>query len=203
MIPLHLHLSIQLTFLLFTFIVGGCASSQDQMMIVRADRNLVKATKLMKKGVDLMEKEKYGQAISTFEAAVAADVFSGQARNNLGVALFSQGRLYDAAQQFEHAARLMPDQHEPHHNLALVLEAVGRYDESVDAMQSALDLAPRNLEIMGGLARVKHRRGDRDQQLRNLLTKLRFADTDSRWPPWARAMLATLPTSDGSATAQP
>ena len=184
-----------LPLLLVGVVLGiGCTTRTGQSIIIRADRDPVEAEARMREGVRLMSQQRYADASEAFEAAVAADAFSGLARNNLGVALFKQGELHAAAVQFDNAIRLLPDRHEPHHNLALVLEAAGRYDESIQRMETALSLAPRNVEIIGGLARIKHRRGDRDTELWELLSRLRLSDVRSPWFVWARTQLAVFET---------
>ena len=67
---------------------------------------------------------------------------NGPARNNLGVLLLKQGRLYDAASEFEWARKLMPGHPDPRLNLGLTLEQAGRLDGTLDLYATALEVHP-------------------------------------------------------------
>ncbi|MEM8784150.1 MAG: tetratricopeptide repeat protein [Planctomycetota bacterium] len=128
--------------------------------------------------------------------ALTDDVAFGPAHNNLGQVYFEQGRYYLAAWEFEYASKLMPYRPEPRNNLGLVLEAVRRYDEAVTQFQAAKDLAPDHPELIGNLARAKYRRGDRGDQLRDLLGEILLKDTRPSWRDWAENRLVHLDDPD-------
>jgi Tfp pilus assembly protein PilF len=89
---------------LFTIsgLLGCSASSPDPKTAVRrpdvALEELARGTKLFKEG-DLAKAEHH------LLKAMEADAFSGMAHNNLGLVYYHQGRLYDAAWQFQCAGR--------------------------------------------------------------------------------------------------
>lgn len=86
--------------------------------------------------------------------ALAADLYHGPAHNNLGVIFLEQGKLYEAAHEFEWAGKLMPGHPDPRVNLALVLERAGRIDEAMDAYATALEAYPNHLPTIQALARL-------------------------------------------------
>ncbi|MEM1108929.1 MAG: tetratricopeptide repeat protein [Planctomycetota bacterium] len=131
-------------------------------------------------------------AESLLREALTADVGFGPAHNNLGKVYFEQGKFYLAAWEFEYAIKLMPHHPEPRNNLALVLETVQRFDESIAQYEAALELQPDRPELLGNLARVKIRRGDSPQEIRQLLLDLILKDTRPDWRKWAEQELAKI-----------
>src|SRR4051812_18509394 len=74
----------------------------------------------------LIQEGKYDEAERILKQAIASDVMYGPARNNLGLVYYHRGRLYDAAWEFQNAAKLMPYQPAPRNNLGLVFEKAGK-----------------------------------------------------------------------------
>src|SRR4051812_34297969 len=124
----------------------------------------------------LIQQGKFDDAEKTLKHAITADVMYGPARNNLGLVYYHQGRLYEAAWEFQNAAKLMPYQPEPRNNLGLVFERAGKMTDAADAYDHARQLEPDNPEFLGNLARAKVRRGDTDEQTRHLLEELVMKD---------------------------
>jgi Flp pilus assembly protein TadD len=116
----------------------------------------------------------------------------GPAHNNLGKAYFHQDKLYLAAWEFQYAMKLMPNTPEPRNNLGLVFESAGKLDDAVASYDEAMRLEPDNVQFIGNLARARVRRGDRDDDLRELLDKLVMRETRPDWADWARGQLATM-----------
>jgi Flp pilus assembly protein TadD len=108
------------------------------------------------------------------------------------VVYLRQQNLYDAAWQFQYAAKLMPHNPEPRNNLGLVFERVGRLDEAVDWYAQAVDLSKDNPQLLGNLIRARLRRGDRDRQTLELLDRLVLAETRPDWRAWAQEQRALL-----------
>ena len=63
---------------------------------------------------------------------------SWMAHNNLGTALFSQGRFEEAIPHFHSALRLKPDHYKAHSNLGNTLTEQGRLDEAMNHFSEAL-----------------------------------------------------------------
>ena len=144
------------------------------------------------RALDLIDAEEYDEAERALRQSLQADVMFGPAHNNLGKVYFKQRRLYQAAWEFQYAARLMPHHPEPRNNLGLVFEDVGQLDEAVDHYREAMKISPDNPQLIGNLARARIRRGDRDEKLVDLLQQLVGKDTRPEWVQWARERLALM-----------
>src|SRR5262245_22703626 len=91
--------------ILFTVLVAGCASHKAASPYTagnEVDRNPAKADQLNIRACDLLAKDPLA-AEKLFREALAADLYHGPAHNNLGTLLLREGRLYDAAAEFEWA----------------------------------------------------------------------------------------------------
>jgi Flp pilus assembly protein TadD len=150
------------------------------------------------KAYALIQAEKFKEAQPVLLRAIDADPSYGPAHNDLGLVRYHQGRLYDAAWEFERASRLMPRSPEPRNNLGLIHESAGKLTDAEIAYSQAYELAPDNVEYVGNLARVKIRRGERDQQTRHLLEQLVLSDPRPQWNQWARRNLSLLRQEDPS-----
>jgi Flp pilus assembly protein TadD len=93
------------------------------------------------------------EAEAILREALAADLYHGPAHNNLGVVYLRQGRLYEAANEFEWARKLMPGNPDPRFNLALTLERAGRTGEALAMYGTALEVEEGHLPSMQALAR--------------------------------------------------
>ena len=194
---------VVITFLL-TCVALGCAKSRGARFDARDDgRDSTRARADNDRAFALIEQGKYEQAEELLKRAVAADVMFGPARNNLGLVYYHTNRLYLAAWEFENATRLMPHHPEPRNNLGLVLERAGRLEHAAESYARARQIEPDNPEFLGNLARAKVRRGDRDEETRQLLEELVLKDPRPEWSHWAQMNLlrispspATRPTVD-------
>ena len=144
------------------------------------------------KGYDLMEKGDLEKAEKTLKAALTADPFFGPAHNNLGIVYLRQGKFYQAAWEFQYAAKLMPYSPEPPNNLGMVYEAVGRLDEAEKWYSEALTMQSDNPELIGNLVRTLVRENRKDQRTVQLLKDLILKDTRPDWVAWAKEQLALM-----------
>jgi tetratricopeptide (TPR) repeat protein len=144
------------------------------------------------------EKGDLAAAEQTARQALAADVTFGPAHNTLGMIYYRQSQLYLAAWEFQYAIKLMPRLAQAHANLGLVYEAGGQWDQAIDAYNDALRLSPDNEEISANLARARLRRGDRGDDVRQLLNQVASRDDRPEWTQWARQQLSRLrpPSTD-------
>jgi Flp pilus assembly protein TadD len=190
--PLAISLCALAAVLAGTGCSGGSRRSGAAYQTVAQDpgRDADTARRENDKAVEWIEKRDWGKAEELLKSALVADVTFGPAHNNLGKVYFQTGRYYLAAWEFQYATKLMPDQPQPRNNLALVLEAVGKLDDAVRCYDEALALAPDNAQVIGNAARARIRRGDRDAQVVQLLSKLVLCDTRPDWVEWAKERLA-------------
>lgn len=146
-------------------------------------RDTAKAESLTRQAADLIESDP-AEAERLLRAALTADLFHGPAHNNLGVIYLNEGKLYEAAGEFEWARKLMPGHPDPRLNLGLALERGGRVDEALDAYRAALSLAPEHLPTAQALARCQLRHARTDAGTVDLLAMIEMRG-DAAWRAWA------------------
>lgn len=129
--------------------------------------------------------------------ALGYDLYHGAAHNNLGVILLQQDKLYDAAEEFEWARKLLPGHPEPRANLAIVLERGGKHSDALEAAKSALETAPGNLNAMQAIAYIQCRNGLTDGQTIGYLNDIVMRSNEKEWVDWAQRKRLSLeqPTS--------
>jgi len=167
---------------------AGCTAPKSPYTTPSPERrDTSKAERLTREAVDLLFEDP-DTAEELLRAALAADLFYGMAHNNLGVLHMNRGELYEAANEFEWARKLMPGSPEPRLNLGLVLERAGRIDDAIDEYESALAAAPGDLRSMQALAscRLRYDRanGDTDGLLRQITLR-----GDAKWRRWAHEQM--------------
>ncbi|MBL0922087.1 MAG: hypothetical protein IBJ10_08150 [Phycisphaerales bacterium] len=123
--------------------------------------------------------------------ALAADLYCGPAHNNLGVLLLRKGRVYEAAEEFEWARKLMPGHPDPRVNLALALETAGREREAIDAYDAALAVYEGYLPALQGKARLQVATGRTDDETAAALDEIALRGTEP-WRDWALVWKAKL-----------
>jgi tetratricopeptide (TPR) repeat protein len=125
--------------------------------------------------------------------ALDADLFNGPAHNNLGALYLRQGRLYEAAGEFEWARKLMPGHPDPRLNLALTLERAGRTEEAIAQYDTALEVFPDHVPTMQALVRLQLRTGRSDDRTPRMLEEVALRGESEQWRGWARVRLASQP----------
>ena len=149
-------------------------------------RNTQRAQEETDRAYTLINEGRYADAEPILKRALVADPMYGAARNDLGLVYFHLNRLYEAAWEFQNAAKLMPRQGQPQNNLGLVMEQAGKTDEALRAYAKATELEPDNSEYAGNLARARIRLGLRDEETRRLLEVVVLRDRRADWVDWAR-----------------
>jgi Flp pilus assembly protein TadD len=94
-----------------------------------------------------------------FSRALRVTANNHVAHLNLGVYLFQQERLREAAEQFEQALLLRPNFPQAYSNLGVILEREGRLAEAVARYEQALGLNPDSAETHFNLAVALQRLG--------------------------------------------
>ncbi len=124
--------------------------------------------------------------------ALNADLYNGPAHNNLGAVYLRQGKLYEAAGEFEWARKLMPGHPDPRMNLALVLEKAGRTDEALAMYATALEVYPEHVPTMQALTRLQLRSGKADDRTVSMLDEIALRGDTPRWRDWAKSQRTRL-----------
>lgn len=127
--------------------------------------------------------------------ALGYDLYHGAAHNNLGVLLLKQDRLYDAAEEFEWARKLLPGHPEPRVNLAIALERGGKHGEALDAARTALEVRPGNLAAIKTIAVIQIREALTDDTTRAHLDAIVTRSNDPVWRAWAERERLKLDTA--------
>lgn len=157
------------------------------------ERNSTKAEVLTRKAVERMDSadsSANADAESLLREALAADLYHGPAHNNLGVVYLRQGRLYEAANEFEWARKLMPGNPDPRFNLALTLERAGRTGEALAMYGTALEVQEGHLPSMQALARLQVKGSRPDGRTDGLLREIALRGSSAEWRDWAQRELS-------------
>ncbi|KAA5541086.1 tetratricopeptide repeat protein [Roseiconus nitratireducens] len=174
-------------------LLGGCSpfrGSNESIVRVKSSQNPARAGKLTTAGIRSLGLGHIDQAAEQFREAVAEDFTYGPAHNNLGLMHYEQGNLYQAVLAFEQAREFLPGDPAVLYNLALALEATGRIDEALTLYGTAHRMDRSNPNYLGNLVRLRVRRGDRDELLRQQLEELVLIETRPPWRRWADRQLA-------------
>jgi len=149
------------------------------------DRQPEAASALNREAADLITSDP-DRAEKLLRESLSLDLFCGPAHNNLGVIFLERGQLYEAAQEFEWARKLMPEAVDPKINLGIALTRASRYDDAALTFQSILDVTPGSVAAAQGLAAVLLRAGhDTDPRIASLLDQIRSKSDNQEWRTWA------------------
>lgn len=150
-------------------------------------RNPLRAQELSQQAADLLDDDPQ-KAERLLRQALSADLYHGPAHNNLGVLYLSQSKLYEAANEFEWARKLMPGHPDPRMNLALTLERAGRIDEALATYDTALEVYPNHLPTIQALARLQLRHNRTDDRTAGFLKEVALRG-EPQWQAWARRQM--------------
>lgn len=168
-------------------VLGGCggdARGGPYQAQAGQRRDIQQAEELYQQAVALLTDDPQ-RAKGLLQEALGKDLYHGAAHNNLGVLLLEEGRLYDAAEEFEWARKLLPGHPEPRVNLAIALQRGGKHREAIDAARTALEVRPGHLLALQTLAWVQVREGLEDQQTVGCLDAIIERSEDPTWKDWA------------------
>jgi tetratricopeptide (TPR) repeat protein len=81
-------------------------------------------------------------SVTLFERALSVTSKNYLAHNNLGVALFLEGRITEALRHFESALQIKPKFADAHHNIGAAMAAQGKFEEAIRSYREALRFRP-------------------------------------------------------------
>jgi Flp pilus assembly protein TadD len=113
-------------------------------------------------------------AEALFRHALAVSRDNWMAHNNLGTALYRQGRYEEAILHFQECVRLQPRYPPGHLNLGNAFNRTGHVDESIRAYQTGLDLKPEEAEAQYSLATLLIGKGLPEEAIRHFHEVLRL-----------------------------
>jgi tetratricopeptide (TPR) repeat protein len=177
--------------LLVLALVAGCrtAGSGPYERPGESERNTFRAQELNAAAADRIASEPE-EAARMLRESLTADIFFGPAHNNLGVVHLKAGRLYEAAEEFEWARKLMPGHPDPRMNLALTLEQAGKTDQAIQTYKTALEVWPGHIGTVQALARLEVTSGRRSPELIGWLDQIAFQGETATWRSWAQGEIA-------------
>lgn len=177
-----------------TLVGPGCATTRSSGPYAPLDESLrdtAKAQRLNHEAAPLIHSNP-AKAEKLLREAITADLYFGPAHNNLGAIYLAQGRLYEAAGEFEWARKLMPGHPDPRLNLALVLEKAGRTDQAMETYATALEVYPGHIQSIQALARLQVRSGRTDERTVEFLDEIAMRGETEEWRTWARTQRLKL-----------
>lgn len=187
----HLNRVLLIGFAACVTLASGCAARRATGPYdapTEVTRNPLEAQRLTQQAAELMERDP-SRAENLLREALTLDLYHGPAHNNLGVIHLSRGELYEAANEFEWARKLMPGHPDPRLNLALTLERAGRIDEALAACDSALEAYPGHIATTQELARLQLRHQRADSRTHDLLQEIVMRGDSPEWRRWAASRL--------------
>lgn len=108
---------------------------------------------------------RYEQAITAYQKALALDSGFVEARNGLGVVYARQGQQQKAIEQFRLAVTQAPNAAHIYNNLGYALYLSGAYAESASTLEHAVALEPANRSAHTNLALALDKVGNRGEAL--------------------------------------
>ncbi len=170
--------------------LAGCNSPSPSPYVEQPSirRDTEQAQRLASDAVEIMVGDPT-RAEALFRDALAADLYHGPSHNNLGVLLLARGQLYEAANEFQWARRLMPGHPDPRMNLALTLEKAGRIDEAIAQYRRALEVHPNHRPTVQALTRLEIRAGRDTDETVGRLSTLALEGETHEWRTWAQQQL--------------
>lgn len=174
-------------------VASGCAARHAGPYAPRGERerDTRLADECNRRAADLME-TRPEDAERLLRDALSADIFHGPAHNNLGVIYLRQGRLYEAAGEFEWARKLMPGHPDPRTNLAITLERAGRTEDAIASYRAALEVLPGDIGALQGLTRIELLSGRATSETRDRLGIISIRGESEAWRRWAALASARL-----------
>lgn len=175
----------------------GCAgsSSGPYQPSTERTRDAKRAQQLTQQAVKAIHGEPSAKDLERAEKllrdALTADLYHGPAHNNLGVIYLKMDMLYEAANEFEWARKLMPGHPDPRMNLALTLEKAGQVDEAIETYHTAMETYPGHIPTIQALTRLELYEQRETALTYERLELIALRGETSQWRKWAREQLST------------
>ncbi len=172
-----------------SFALGACSqnrSTNPYTATAEFARDPLKAQQLTREAAAIINEDP-AKAETLLRDALTADLYHGPAHNNLGALYLKQGKLYEAAGEFEWARKLLPGHPDPRLNMAITLERAGQIDEAIAGYHAALEVYPEHLPTVQALARCQLRNNRTDAHTARYLELVALRGNE-QWRDWARTL---------------
>ncbi len=116
---------------------------------------------LIHKGMDLVRRMQFSEALETFDRAISLNPEITEAWNNRGVALFRLGRMEESLESYNKALTLDPQNLDALRNKGFVLRSMGRFDEALQCYDTVLKIGGDALDmeakaaVLAGMGRLE------------------------------------------------
>ncbi|MBA2482357.1 MAG: hypothetical protein H0V44_16975 [Planctomycetes bacterium] len=183
--------------------VSGCGSSARGPYNASAaaeQRNIPEGERLFQKAMTKIQ-EDADEAEQLLNQALTADLYHGPAHNNLGVLLLKKGKLYEAANEFTWAGKLLSGHPDPRVNLAIVLEKGGKSQDAIASCKTALEIQPGYLPAVQTAALIQAHHGIASEDQIAHLDTIIERSSDPVWRHWAVKRRLALGARDGESDA--
>lgn len=118
------------------------ATAEQHITNEQQAENTKKANELIKKGIALLGKKKYQEALDAFKEAESLDASIPQAPFGVGMALLGLNKPAEAVEAFERARKLKPTEANILYYLGLSYDQSGNNSKAVESYLEALKLKP-------------------------------------------------------------
>lgn len=118
------------------------ATPEQHITTTHQSENTKKANELIKKGIALLGKKKYQEALDAFKDAETLDATIPQAPFGIGMALLGLNKPSEAVEAFERARKLKPTEANILYYLGLSYEQAGNNAKATESYIEALKLKP-------------------------------------------------------------
>ena len=128
---------------------------------VSRNHNAISAGEYYNAGINRMDENDFGSAISFFKLAIRKKPDFVEAHNNLGISLAALGKdmQLQAMKSLRKAILIHPSFGEAHNNLGRVLTEMGRYSQAVRTCRKATELMPDNPDAYLNLGNACREKG--------------------------------------------
>ena len=103
--------------------------------------------------------------IESYQKALQLNPNHTDAYNNMGMALYDQGRFDEAVEVYQKAVKLEPEYADAHYNLGNALKQTGDLKQAIESYKASLAINPNDVELLFNYGNALKSYGDFDQAI--------------------------------------
>lgn len=174
-------LAILLTLALSLAALGACQSKQRHAQLEPGERDLAKATQLVRQADNLRQEKKYADAVERYKEALVAYDELPNAWHNMGICLVELNDYFAAQQAYIRASELSPRDPRIPEAIALLYQDRLQDDVAMEYFLRSLDLNPNYLPSIRGVVKSARHLGRSDERTRDIIRRGLLLEHDSEW----------------------
>ncbi|MDC0431557.1 tetratricopeptide repeat protein, partial [Paracoccaceae bacterium] len=105
------------------------------------------------------------KTIASYQKALQLNPNHTDAYNNMGMALYDQGRFDEAVESYQKAVKLEPDFADAHYNLGNALKQTGDLKQAIESYKTSLTINPSDAEVLFNYGNALKNYGEFDQAI--------------------------------------